>query len=341
MLNINLEVIVFSRGRENIIQKSLHIWQKQPFRFLVFHNNVRRIQLPDNSPNIEYYHCPNFDYARRSRLASELLSNSYSVILSDDEVLVPTGVQRIVEEMNQNDNLMTVGGRVLGAFRSRRGIIANEAYTSMKDYILNDGNIEDRLRKHFGEMDKGIPVGAMYRVMRKEVMKSLLQTFGEFGNMSSPYVFQAAGEFITTALGDTKYLNEIYWIRNWDIPPISNPSWSRKVTFSDWWSNPNFATERERFLMVLNTLWQGDLAISREVLSAFASRGLAVDKLEKIKLRRFNFYVQRIRKAINLGGFKLRSAYNAQSIEKESLLKLKENRNFEEISSLIQEMILN
>ena len=51
--------------------------------------------------------------------------------------------------------------------------------------------------------------------------------------------------------GKSKYLNILYWIRNWNQSPRSHSNWNRNISIYEWWNQPNLNQAKinfERFL---------------------------------------------------------------------------------------------
>ena len=92
------------------------------------------------------------------------------------------------------------------------------------------------------------PIGAMYRIIRSESMKKLLTIFYYCQSISTPYIYEVTSEIVVTALGKSRYLDAIFWIRNWQTPAINQADWDRKLLFSHWWENEKYINEKVRWV---------------------------------------------------------------------------------------------
>ena len=112
----------------------------------------------------------------------------------------------------------------------------------MRTYKNSGVSSFERLKNHFSE-ENGYRNGAIYRLMRKELMCDLMDTFGEIGVISTPYIYEVTGEIIVASYGQSSYISNIYWIRNWINKPVGHSKWNRKMYFSMWANDPKFKVE--------------------------------------------------------------------------------------------------
>ena len=67
----------------------------------------------------------------------------------------------------------------------------------------------------------------------------------KFSNISTPYIFEVTAELFWTLIGPSKYVDEVFWVRNWVVPPIQTGDWDRKQYFYEWSQNPKLEKEFE------------------------------------------------------------------------------------------------
>jgi hypothetical protein len=56
--------------------------------------------------------------------------------------------------------------------------------------------------------------------------------------------------------GKSKYLDHVYWIRNWNQSPRSHSGWNRKVLLHEWWENPKNKSASIRFSAELESIYR-------------------------------------------------------------------------------------
>ena len=248
-----LDIIVFSRGRENLLQSSLDFWGKQNFRFIILHNSKEGLPSSEFPANITYVSCKGIDFAGRAAMASKMLTSEYSLILADDERLNEIGLSKMLTVFDEDTSIASVGGRTISIMLNESMVKVNFPYKQMMDYKNIFDSPTERLHHHFRDPDMNeLRTGAMYRIYRRREMQDMLTVFGNFHGISTPYCFQYAAEFLASYYGKSMYLNELYWIRNWDVPMVSGKNWNRKIMFSDWWKNNLYSSEKEKFCKALS-----------------------------------------------------------------------------------------
>jgi hypothetical protein len=118
---------------------------------------------------------------------------------------------------------------------------------ALLDDIFNNGaDTYERLQNHFNDVS-GYRNGAIYRLMRKDLMIELMETFYEIAGLSTPYIYELTGEIIVNASGPSRYLENIYWIRNWINTPVRHQNWDRKMYFAHWISDLRYHDEVQKW----------------------------------------------------------------------------------------------
>jgi hypothetical protein len=144
--------------------------------------------------------------------------------------------------LEQHPEISSVGGATLGVGKYGSTLTANYTYKNMIDYSNLHNSFFERLESHsFGQPE--YRTGAMYRLMRAEVMTLLLQTFSGLSKISTPYIFEVTGEIVVNGLGKSIYLNDLYWVRNWINHQVEHKDWNRKLYFQEWWGSEKYSEE--------------------------------------------------------------------------------------------------
>jgi hypothetical protein len=241
-LNLSdVTVVILSRGREDILSRTLRYWSKYNICVLVLHNTDNPIETCLLGSNIEYV-VDRASYGERCGHISRLLKTRFAILSSDDELYLPSALFALKTQLEENPNLSSVGGLTIaiGKYGPRKTSIP--CYTSMKSYKNLGVSSFERLTIHFSE-ENGYRTGAIYRLMRKELMSDLMDTFSEIGVISTPYIYEVTGEIIVASYGQSSYISNIYWIRNWINEPVGHSKWNRKMYFSMWAKDPEFKVE--------------------------------------------------------------------------------------------------
>jgi hypothetical protein len=121
-------------------------------------------------------------------------------------------------------------------------ITGTHCYQNMEGYSNLQSTKWERLEEHF-DTKVAWRGGAMYRILSKDLFSRMMKLFDEISEFSTPYIFEVSAEMLINSSGTTRYLEDVYWIRNWIIEPVGNKNWDRKVYFDSWVNDPKTITE--------------------------------------------------------------------------------------------------
>ena len=237
----DVTVVILSRGREDILSRTLSYWSELNISVLVLHNTNNPIETSSLGSNIEYL-VERTSYGERCGHISRLLKTQFAILSSDDELYVPSALFALKSQLERNPSLSSVGGLTIAIGRYGPRKTSIPCYTNMKSYKNSGVSSFERLKNHFSEQN-GYRNGAIYRLMRKELMSELMQTFSKISAISTPYIYEVTGEIIVASYGQSSYISNIYWIRNWINKPVGHSKWNRKMYFSMWAKDPKFKDE--------------------------------------------------------------------------------------------------
>lgn len=296
---MSTDIIIFSRGRDQELQRTISRLISSGFRVLVFHNSGTPLKFDCESANIEYFFCPGKSYGERAKEAKKHLRNPFTLICSDDDGIVECELKTMEEFLISHPDYASVGGEVLGAFPYGSFVSGTFAYTEMTGYLSTDNHVKSRIERHMlGSQMGKLPRAAMYRLFRKEKMGILLDALSTCTEVKTPYIFEVVSEFMSAWLGPTAYIPSIYWIRNWKNKMVEHTSWDRRFEFYDWWNHKDCEIERNKVLGGLSEITQLDSEFITKVFSNYASirneifaREAKVTKSSKRFARKFKHYL--------------------------------------------------
>ena len=272
-----VDVIVFSRERQDRLTKSLKLWSAQPFSFIILDNSENLLEI-EFAKNINYVHLPGQNFGNRANKSIHFLNNPYAIICSDDESLIPFSIHHMINFLEMNRNFTSAGGRVIGAYKYGPRLTGAMAYSYMDGYLNRSQDVNVRLRKHLtSNFDGHKPIGGMYRLYRKEGMVKLLESFYFARNIQTPYIFEILGEIVSTSLGSTNSLDNVYWIRNWHDGMSIHPDWNRNKTFSSWWTNTLNQKEKIELINWICETFTIDFSLLSELLDEFVEKLIPLD----------------------------------------------------------------
>lgn len=238
----NLQVVIFSRNRHEQLIESLRYWDNCGIETLVLHNTQQPLK-PAEIPSSTEYIVHEGPFAERCEIASKVLKFDYFIIASDDERYLPTALSNMVKELEKSQELASVGGQAIGIMKYGLRYRTILAYSSQINYQNLNSEFQNRFIFHYeGGQNYS---GAMYRIFRREHFKRFLELTSKFSNIGTPYIFEVTSELFWTLIGPAKYVNEVFWVRNWVVPPVQTNDWDRKQYFYEWSQDPKYKKEFE------------------------------------------------------------------------------------------------
>lgn len=272
-----LQVVIFSRNRHEQLIESLRYWHNCGIQTLVLHNTQERLESVDIPFSAEYI-VHEGPFAERCEIASKLLKFDYFIIASDDERYLPTALNNMVAELEDSCELASVGGQAIGIMKSGLRYRTTLAYKSQVGYLNLASDFQTRINFHY-EGGKNYS-GAMYRVFRREHFKRFLILYSKFSDIETPYIFEVTSELFWTLIGPAKYVNEVFWVRNWIVPPVQTVDWNRKQYFYEWSQNPEHKDEFESWKRMVTDEFNA-LAKNPDLLEGIALNRMSVEMYEQ------------------------------------------------------------
>ena len=245
----DVTVVVLSRGREEILSRTLDYWAEVNISVLVLHNTNAPLNESLLSSNIEY-HVDQVAYGERCGHVPGHLQTEFAILCADDEVFIPSAIFAMKMTLRNNPFLSSVGGSTIAIGKYGPLLTGTHSYSNMQSYVNNGSDCTERLQSHFNDVS-GYRNGGIYRLMRKDLMIDLMETFHEVASISTPYIYEVTGEIIVNAYGPSVYLDNIYWIRNWINAPVGHKNWDRKLYFANWMSELKYHEEVQKWNQIL------------------------------------------------------------------------------------------
>lgn len=279
----NLQVVIFSRDRHKQLIESLRYWNQCGIQTLVLHNTqnpLGSIHIPSTTEYIVH----RGPFAERCEIASRNLKLNFFIIASDDERYLPAALSNMVEKLKESPALASVGGQAIGIMVHGLRYRTTLAYKSQLHYQNSSTDLHKRFDFHY-ESGQNYS-GAMYRVFRRDQFRSFLQLVSKFSDFSTPYIFEVTAEVFWTLIGPSKYVDEVFWVRNWVVPPIQKGDWDRKLYFYGWSQDPNFKMEFESWKEMVAKEFE-PLQSNANIFTKILFHRMKIEQNEQIRNEKF------------------------------------------------------
>lgn len=281
-----LTVVILSFGRPEILRESLIYWSGLSVKVLVVDgSNVRNATIHDSN-KLRYIHAPK-SYTDRAAIAAGLVDTEFVVLASDDEIYVPSALERCIRFLSSNPDYVSVCGESVGVVVSSGTVVFSEQYPALRGFSVEDDDGRTRFLRYL----ESPRVAYYYSVTRSAVWKSAWRAI-------SGVQFPIAGvhelqfEGLMAYLGRVKVLPVLMWVRNLGVPSVRAPDMLEMsgTPFALWWKSRRNFLEKERFVKTvagyMGNLSALDTNFSQHELEGMVTQGFAAYSRKASTLKR-------------------------------------------------------
>ncbi len=244
-------LIILSRNRQHCLRKILPFYQGVNLQILVLDNSPAALDprfIPDNCT----YFNADEPFAIRSARAAELVTTPYTIIGADDEIYLPSSLQRMQNFLDLNLDYVAVGGYAMAVWEYGPKIAATWAYEKTYRYHNDETEPLKRIAKHTGNGTSPLTSFFTCNLTRTWAAQECLSMYAK-----APVLATDAISVLTICgAGKSKYLDLVYWVRNWNQSPKSHAGWNRKVFLHEWWADSNNRLAADQFATELELVYQ-------------------------------------------------------------------------------------
>ena len=250
----DLTVVILSYQRHPFLIRSMEYWSGKLPTVIILDGTEEPV--PDEvlnrmMPNIQY-NWNNIKYEDRLRSVIPMIKTKYVVQLSDDEYFLPGGLQRCIDELVMDKELIACVGRCL-YFWPRKGRITVMNYYTWWKSILQD-TPQERMEASMYVLH----AVTIYGVMRSKNWINNIKVLTEKA-FSCCYVTEHQFELFSAYQGKAKIIDVLSWFRSGENHPKSFKNWDRGYYLEHWYRKEG---NEEEVNELFNVLMKHALAIN-------------------------------------------------------------------------------
>lgn len=239
-----LTVVVPSFGRSEFILRQLVYWSGTSARLLILDGSPDPIpesvrDAVDGRKELGYMHRP-VGLDERLHEACDLIGTDYTVLGGDDEFLLRRGLAEAVDVLDREQTHVACMGQSLSFVPSPDGryLGFGPGYPH-RGFVNTDPDVRQRVLYAMSRYN----AITCYAVTRTDTWRL---TWGEALDWSSVYAMEVQHAISSWLSGGLITTDEIYWLRSGENPSVRDLK-EQHLTFTDWWSDPVYASEVSRF----------------------------------------------------------------------------------------------
>ena len=231
--NLNLEdvtIVILSHKRQHCLRVVLDFYSNFNIKLLVIDNSAAPLESSIIPKKCTYVHSET-SYRERAAIAANFIETKYAIMAADDEIYIPAALLNMKKFLDNNDEYVAVGAQTIAVWKYGKITASAWAYAQMYKYENIKSRAIDRVKFHTGNGKNPYTSFFTCNLTRTEVLKKCLESY----SISPVLATDALSVLTICGGGKSLYLNELYWVRNWNQSPRSHKNWNRSLSISKWW----------------------------------------------------------------------------------------------------------
>lgn len=205
-------IIIPSYKRQEYALNALKYWSKYAVDLHLVdgsENPIIDIDREIKNPQTKYHHIKILSEVDRIKKILPLIKTKYTILSSDDDLLLPEALSNCVEEIEKDNDIISCYGQTLSFYN-----VENSTMFYRTDYKLNNfknisNNAVERINK---QMNDYVP-SIIYSVMPTDIFQNIfdVENFDEFRYYAS---LELRATLLVTYYGKSKTTNNLLLLRN-------------------------------------------------------------------------------------------------------------------------------
>lgn len=248
----NLTIVIPTRNRQRFAIRNMKFWSDKDVNLIVIDGSdypLKKQDIKEDIANILYIHLTE-TFPKRLAWAAELLKTEYTVLLSDDEFLLPSALEKCINFLDNNLDYVACGGRSLGFMPFNNAINGRIVYPELLNRHLHESDPKKRIVNHMREYAPAFS-GAVARTDIWRIVPKL------YAKREFPIyaLWELELNMIMSFAGKSIILPFLTRLRSYgETDPIRNniPSLNVKNEIFNWWFDTQNRDEKEEFVSLLS-----------------------------------------------------------------------------------------
>ena len=188
-----VSIIILSFDRHNYMLRAMRYWSSHNVEAYFIDGSIEKLSseyLLEFNDKTKYYHLP-VPYNERLLYAASLSTTEYTIMIADDEFLIPSAIEKCINELDNDKSLISCFGAAVTFKNGNNEMLSTIAYPKLINYSLTHNSQKDRMIYHMGNY---VP-STIYSIMRTSIWNDSMKCVGA-GNVSDEYQIQGSEELI-------------------------------------------------------------------------------------------------------------------------------------------------
>ncbi len=235
-----LTIVIPTFGRQEFISRQIDYWSESSVSLIILDGSTHpwsgKNKIASDSKLI-YHHSP---VSIQKRLGESLyfVTTEYVVLLSDDEFLLYSALEKCIDFLDKNPDFSCCKGQAIGFKWDGKITYGFEVYPGLKNYVVNSDNGSERMREHMSPYE----MATLWSVQRRNVYENCMKAIGSGPAFSSAAASELQVSLISAFMGKVKVLDDLMWLRSFE----NSNTWG-DMSVNEWWGDASYKAEHLRF----------------------------------------------------------------------------------------------
>jgi glycosyltransferase domain-containing protein len=242
---LNLTIVIPTFNRQEFMMRQIAYWKNSGVTMIILDGSNTPVDRELNK-HLESDDKINYIYdtsslTKRLSLASKYLKTKYTVYCSDDDFLLPLGLSKSIEALeNDNKAVASVGQTLRFNYLRNNKISYGSCYQYESFYTSKDNYIQ---RLEYAA--NNYTAATCFAVMRTDIW---IKSWGNIPSYSSSQVLELFQAFTVYISGNLLIQDQLYLLRTLENLPLSSIDNNREISSYDWCTLNEHRKEKEDFI---------------------------------------------------------------------------------------------
>jgi len=270
----DLTMIFISRNRQELVLRNARFYESLGASVVILDGSdfpIHDDQYDLARDKFTYLHSPT-SLESRFKLARGLSKSTFTIVSSDDDLLVPSGLKIAMGFLAANPKILSCSGRVVGFSEQRKNTELHNCYEEFDNEELQNMSLRKipRILNYFFNFSSRY----FYAVYRTSDWEEIFASSKNIQPLSRNY-FELAVEFRASCRGANYTLDNLFWLRNFDNPPLRLGERYKnlpnlvdlKTIFSHVFQTTSYAVNRKKNYLILENYLVFGMIFSLDILN--------------------------------------------------------------------------
>lgn len=245
-----ITLVIPTYNRQQFALRAMRYWSEYPVKLHVWDGTAEPVPaavLSELGANVSYYHRPVGFYQRLQEAVTQI-DTPFCILAGDDEFYLPSGLERAIDELERDKELIACAGQAVGFWRQAGQLRCRRLYPEFAGRCLV---VEDRVARMHDHMTRYTP-STIYAVARTSAWKQVMTLM-----LEKEFPVYALGELqfemAMAFLGKSRNLDTLFWFRSLENEGTrgTDISLEPERTFEGWWRNERNTGDIDALLEIM------------------------------------------------------------------------------------------